>query len=745
MNTRGLKQIGFVSILIAILVVTFGTENISYAQEAAPTITASVETPLSEATLHQSIVTLTLSGRSFGWPWDIRDAVSVSGIEGVTVNSWDVDRVSDTQITVELEFAGDIDTDTPLVFTVGANAIEDYESAALTAQLPVTAVVETLTAFVEVPLSEAMLDEGVVTLTLSGRSFVRWASDIEDALTVTGIEGVRVSDVNRVRGPQVVTVEEGPDGIRIIGDSPLSDRQVTVKLTFFGDIDTDTSLVFTLGAEGIANYNGPALTAQLPVTAIVESLAASTRFPLTERTLHDNIVTLTLTGGSFGRRWDIEYAVSVSGIEGVTVDDFFSIDRVSDTEVTVELAFYGDIDTDATLVVTVGADAIAGYGGEALTAQLPVTAIKQSNATISLSPNSIISPPPGEAFTIDLNIAGGENVAGFQAIIRYDEDTLRYVKSAEGDYLPADTLFVNEQDDVIELVQSWINAISQESISVEDSFDESDVNPGFVDFVAIALEGVSNGDGRLTTLTFEVIDVKNTTITLSDVYLVDREGIRWEVEIEGTEVVEPADDVVGDVNRDGVVDIQDLTLVASRLGQTGENRADINGDGIVNVADLVLTANAFGGDAAAPPRNPESLQHLSAAQVKQWLTQAQHLPRTDPAYRRGVGVLEQLLTALTPKETMLLANYPNPFNPETWIPYHLAKPAEVMLTIYSVDGVLVRTLALGHQPPGRYQSRSRAAYWDGQNDAGEPVASGVYFYTLTAGKFSATRKMLIRK
>ena len=98
-----------------------------------------------------------------------------------------------------------------------------------------------------------------------------------------------------------------------------------------------------------------------------------------------------------------------------------------------------------------------------------------------------------------------------------------------------------------------------------------------------------------------------------------------------------------------------------------------------------------------------------------------------------------------PEETSLLPNYPNPFNPETWIPYQLAEPAEVTLSIYAADGRLVRTLALGHQRVGVYQSQSRAAYWDGKNELGESVASGVYFCTLSAGNFSATQKMLIRK
>jgi hypothetical protein len=103
------------------------------------------------------------------------------------------------------------------------------------------------------------------------------------------------------------------------------------------------------------------------------------------------------------------------------------------------------------------------------------------------------------------------------------------------------------------------------------------------------------------------------------------------------------------------------------------------------------------------------------------------------------------LASLIPEKTALLANYPNPFNPETWIPYQLAEPADVTLRIYGVNGVLVQTLNLGHQPAGLYHQRNRAAYWDGKNEVGESVASGVYLYTLTAGDFTRTRKMLIMK
>ncbi len=200
-----------------------------------------------------------------------------------------------------------------------------------------------------------------------------------------------------------------------------------------------------------------------------------------------------------------------------------------------------------------------------------------------------------------------------------------------------------------------------------------------------------------------------------------------------------------DINDDGVVNIHDLVMIASQFGLTGENRADVNSDGVVNIQDLVLVAAAFSNASAAPTARRDVNEHLTIEVVQQWLVDAKQLARTDATTQRGIAVLESFLTALTPKKTALLPNYPNPFNPETWIPYQLAKPAEVTLRIYTANGKIVRRLAIGQQPVGIYQSRSRAAYWDGRNEVGESVASGIYFCTLKAGEFSATRKMLIRK
>ena len=199
-----------------------------------------------------------------------------------------------------------------------------------------------------------------------------------------------------------------------------------------------------------------------------------------------------------------------------------------------------------------------------------------------------------------------------------------------------------------------------------------------------------------------------------------------------------------DVNGDGVVNILDLILVAQGFG-TDKPEADVNGDGVVNVFDLVQVAGALGGGGAAPSAYSLDPSIISAADVARWLAQAQGLGVGDANFQRGIRFLEQLLAALVPKETMLLPNYPNPFNPETWIPYRLAREAKVAITIYDTKGTLVRRLALGNQAAGYYAERGKAAYWDGRNEDGEVVASGIYIYQFRAGDYAAARRMVIVK
>ena len=205
-----------------------------------------------------------------------------------------------------------------------------------------------------------------------------------------------------------------------------------------------------------------------------------------------------------------------------------------------------------------------------------------------------------------------------------------------------------------------------------------------------------------------------------------------------------------DVNRDGQTNILDLILVGQDFGKSKPTnaRTDVNKDGKRNISDLVLVAQHFGelsGVSAAPSALAIGNMRLDPAVIRGWIAQAQLENDGSLAFQQGIANLQQLLASLLPERTALLMNYPNPFNPETWIPYQLSESAEVTVRIYSVNGTLVRTLNLGHQLAGIYHQRNRAAYWNGRNELGEPVASGVYFYTLIAGDFMATRKMLIMK
>lgn len=332
-------------------------------------------------------------------------------------------------------------------------------------------------------------------------------------------------------------------------------------------------------------------------------------------------------------------------------------------------------------------------------------------AVVSISPSAVQSPAIGEQLVLTIKVAGGENVAGYQCTLTFDATALRYVSGSNADYLPAGAFVVPPR-----------------------------VMGNEVTLAATSLSGGSEGTGTLATVTFEVIAVKASSLRLSRVRLTDSEANFLAVRAENGEVVGPAqitEQRSVDVNSDGVVNIQDLVSVAARFGRT-EPAADVDGDGVVDIVDLVTVASAISV-------HPARLEQLTAADVQQWLTLARQVDRNDAGYQRGILVLAQFLAALTPKGTALLPNYPNPFIVETWIPYQLAESADATVSIYSAGGKLVRTLVLGHQPAGLYEIPHRAAYWNGKNAFGEPVANGVYFYTLRAGNFSATRNMVIRK
>ena len=213
-----------------------------------------------------------------------------------------------------------------------------------------------------------------------------------------------------------------------------------------------------------------------------------------------------------------------------------------------------------------------------------------------------------------------------------------------------------------------------------------------------------------------------------------------------TETQQPKKDTAKyDVNGDGSVDNVDASLVSGAMG-TATAKYDVNGDGTVNFLDLLLVFDNRDDDAAAAPTIVG--MQLSSVQIAVIEEQIDLLIATNdrsPAAMRTLVYLQQLLATARPEKTQLLANYPNPFNPETWIPYELATDTDVRITIYNAQGVVIRTLQLGQQAAGYYTDRERAAYWDGRNALGEQVASGLYFYQLETDAMSALRKMVILK
>ena len=344
------------------------------------------------------------------------------------------------------------------------------------------------------------------------------------------------------------------------------------------------------------------------------------------------------------------------------------------------------------------------------------------------------SPTPihvGDTFTLDISAETVFDLAGWQFDIAFDPAVLEAINVSEGDFLKTGggTTFFHG-----------------------GSIDNAAGNITGLNAARLSAQGV-NGTGTLLQVRFKAKSAGETEVALHKFQFGSVTGDSIPAGPHQIRIVVEERLTTGDVNRDGVVSILDLILVAQQLGKrvSAGSPVDVNRDGIVSILDLILVSQGIAGSPAAPVAlNPDLIravgtESIDAATIEAWIAQARLENDGSFAFKEGIENLENLLASLIPEETALLHNYPNPFNPETWIPYQLAESAEVTLTIYDMNGHLVRRLTVGHQAAGMYQSRNRAVYWDGRNQLGEPVASGLYFYTLTAGEFTGTRRMLILK
>ena len=473
--------------------------------------------------------------------------------------------------------------------------------------------------------------------------------------------------------------------------------------------------------------------------------------------------------------------------------------------------------------------------------------------TVSIDPATVESPAAGEQLTLNINITGGANVAGYQVTVTFDSTALSNASIANGDYLPTGAF-----------------------VAPLPSTDTS------VGLGATAIGATSDGDGTLATVTFTVVEAKASAIGLTNVLISDPAATAIDVTVQGGMVTGPAPEmpeipetpeppetptepeipeetemppsepeileeamIMFEMTLASGLNMISLPLMpaepytassfAEAVGATIVIRldtamqefvgftADQEGDGFAIEGGQGYIVNVLGGgmvtfegtawhnameDAAAAPgielpattwafvvsgdlleteagvsytvvaknhRTGEVATRLVSSEHREFNTVWADLSRksvieagdtlevvlfddlgnivsgpftheieTDDLRK---AYLSLLLTVgdVHPAETILAQNFPNPFNPETWIPYQLENSADVTLQIYDTSGGIVRTIDLGFKSQGFYMTRSTAAYWDGRNNMGEQVASGVYFYSLQTADFSATRKMLILK
>ena len=327
----------------------------------------------------------------------------------------------------------------------------------------------------------------------------------------------------------------------------------------------------------------------------------------------------------------------------------------------------------------------------------------------------------GDTFTLNIRAENITDLAGWQFDISFDSAVLEALNVSEGDFLKIGGSTTFFQGGSIDNAAGKITGLNAARLSAQGA-------TGSGSLLQVNFKAKSGGETKLMLQNFQFGSVTGDIIPAGPHEIT--------ITVEGRLAT-------GDVNRDGQVTILDLILVSQQLGKRvpAGSPVDVNGDGVVTILDLIFVSGQI-GNPAAPAVAAES---VDAAMIEAWIAQARLEDDGSLTFKQGIENLQNLLASLIPEETALLANYPNPFNPETWIPYQLAESAEVKLTIYDMNGQVVQRLALGHQAAGMYRSRSRAAYWDGRNQLGEPIASGLYFYTLTAGEFTATRRMLILK
>jgi hypothetical protein len=349
--------------------------------------------------------------------------------------------------------------------------------------------------------------------------------------------------------------------------------------------------------------------------------------------------------------------------------------------------------------------------------------------TVRISPSDLVIYRELSA-TVEVQAEGMTDLAGFDLELFFNSQLVEAMSVSEGSFLRGG------------------NGLTFSARSKIDNLN------GIVSLaVGRMTPGGVSGKGTLAKIRLQAKQPGAGTLTLINLKLVNTAAKEIQAQRLHATITAP-ETPTWDVNGDGFVNIFDIVLVGQHFGQSSPEdvSVDVNRDGVVNIFDLVLVGKHYGEfiPSAAPAARaavvvqPPDGNRNAVKRALAALQAAPGLPGRDIAIETlRTWLLETRPTVVA--ETRLLDNYPNPFNPETWIPYQLAVEAEVVVSIYDSRGTLARRFALGQQPPGYYVARARALRWDGRSETGERVSSGLYFYELRAGDYAAVKPMVVVK
>jgi hypothetical protein len=334
----------------------------------------------------------------------------------------------------------------------------------------------------------------------------------------------------------------------------------------------------------------------------------------------------------------------------------------------------------------------------------------------------------GLPFSADIRVEDVIDLAGFQLDVVFDPQALETIDVEEGEFLKtAGSTF-------------WLGPDINNSAGTINSITAARTG-----------SGGANGTGIIATITFVPLRTGETVIRPRNVRLLDSSS-RLIPSTAREVTLNVSSAPPWDTNGDGITDITDLVIVGQYFGQTIPTpiipNPDVNGDGKVDIFDLVEVGQHFGethSPQAAPSRDIWRVDPEYLPVLNQMYNILESSLDSDPKFLKTKQVLQRLISNSKVSKTEAFQNYPNPFNPETWIPFQLSEGSDVEVRIYNSTGQLVKVLDLGFRDAGYYTSRDTSARWDGRDNNGEEVSSGVYFYTIRAGEYTATRKMLLVK